>query len=173
MRTAGAYAADLVFRCVTDHDPHGRLFDAMIACLGDIDEFWGDRVAILGAVLGFQWATLAETGYTPSLGVDVRTGEPLADDEARYGFDPRLGGVTRDPGGHRAGPGEVWRVRGETIRRLRRLAAEGGLSEPSDPGTSNQDLLVRCVRFLAAWIATVTGESPGSQRAILDRFGRK
>lgn len=183
---AGAYAADLVFRCVTDHDPHERLFDALVGCLDGVDRSGGDRAAVLEAVLAFQWATLVETGYTPSLSVDVRTGETLGD-EPRYGFDPRLGGVIRDPG-RRSGAidasgadgggsrGEVWLVRGETVRRLRGLASRReapGRQAPGADDDATAESSTRCVRFLAAWITRVTGDSPGAQEAMMERLTRK
>lgn len=171
---AGAYAADLVFRCVTDHDPHERLFEALLDALRRVDEGALDRAAILDSVIRFQWAMLRETGYTPSLGVDVRTGGAL-EPRASYGFDPRLGGLTRDPG---AG-GEIWRVRSETVEALRTLAVEAPQSDartgegPSGPGdVLGNDAASRGVRLLAAWIAAAFGEAPPSQQAFLDRLAR-
>lgn len=171
---AGAYAADLVFRCVTDHDPHERLFVALADTLRRVDDGALDRAIILDAMLRFQWDVLRETGYAPSLEVDVRTGASL---EARssYGFDPRLGGITRDPG---AG-GEVWRVRSETVRVLRTLASGssevvgGGDAPTVGPGeVLGSEVAVRCVRLLAAWIGAAFGEVPASQEVFLERLTR-
>ena len=154
---AGLYMADIVSQLITDHDPHPKIYDALVQGLRSLE----DGASIVHAALSVQWATLVEAGYAPSLDRDAQTGRPL--EKARtYGFDPGAGGLVEDPG---AGWPGVWRVRSETVDRLRRLA--DGLPESGSPGSETDE---RACRMLAAWIGAVAGGEPRSQSAFLGAF---
>lgn len=151
---AGLYMADIVSQLINDHDPHPRIYDALVEGLRALD----DGAAAISAALRVQWATLVESGYAPALDRDAQTGRPL--DQARtYGFDPGAGGLVADPG---AGWQGVWRVRSETVDRLRRLA-----EVDQSQGPTNAETDERACRMLAAWIAAVAGAEPRSQSAFL------
>lgn len=150
----GLYMADIVSQLITDHDPHPAIYDALVEGLRALDA----ETSPVDAALRVQWATLAEAGYAPSLDLDAQTGSPL--EPARtYGFDPGSGGLIADPGP--SAPG-VWRVRSETIDRLRRLSGRGPATQHTAPGVSE-----RACRMLAAWISAIAGGEPRSQAAFL------
>jgi DNA repair protein RecO len=165
---AGMCALDLVFQAVRDHDPHERLFDALVRALGEIDSAV-DTPGCVESVGRLQWATLKEAGYEPVLDRDVRTGAAL-EDAGTVGFDTRLGGVTTDPGRTNRGGEEVWRVRSDTVRAVGWRAApsekNSGVSAPPP------DAIFRAARLLGAWIGVVLGESPTAQVAFFEWFAR-
>ena len=144
---AGVYMADVVHHMLTDHDPHPRLYDELVAALGELDV----AEAVPGALLRLQWSVLRECGYQPELDCDADTGEVLADDAETLAFNPSAGGVTADTGAP-----DRWRVRPQTIDLLRRHArGEGGKEDPESLGRANQ-LLAHYLRELmgketAAW----------------------
>lgn len=156
---SGMYLADLVRHSLHERDPHPALYDSLVAALRLLGDPDGDR----RAVLGFQWATLAETGYRPELALDVATGAPLA--EARtYGFAPRLGGFTADlaeTGAHAApSTGPVWRVRAETLALMRAMAAQG----VDTPGPA--EALDRASRLLASYLREILGRELPAMKAL-------
>ncbi len=165
---AGMCALDLVFQAVRDHDPHPRLFDALLGALGEVDSA-ADPAGCVEAVGRLQWATLKEAGYEPVLDRDVRTGAEM-EAAGTVGFDTRLGGVTTDPGRAESGGEEVWRVRSDTVRAVRWLGASsesnsGVLAPPSSA-------VFRAARLLGAWIGVVLGEPPAAQVAFFEWFAR-
>ncbi|MBL0921771.1 MAG: DNA repair protein RecO [Phycisphaerales bacterium] len=151
---AGLYMADVVSQLITDHDPHPRIYEALVLALRALD----DPAPVAATALQLQWAALAEAGYAPSLDRDARSGGPLAPART-YAFDPSAGGLTEDPGSGQPG---VWRVRAETVLRLRQLALGSPPQPPQDPAADE-----RACRMLAAWIAAVAGAEPRSQAAFL------
>ena len=119
----GSAMLDLIHAGVTDEDPHQKLFDVLDRSLGALGDGNGDEPATL---LRFQWALLGEIGLRPELSRDVSSGGDL--EPARiFGFSPRLGGLTVDPGSE-PGNGTVWRVRSETVELLRGLERDQPLS---------------------------------------------
>jgi DNA repair protein RecO (recombination protein O) len=167
---AGLYMADLVQHSLHDHDPHRALYDSLMDNLRALSDD-GSRGL---AVLRFQWATLAETGYKPSLRIDVSSGAELAEAGA-YRFSAALGGLMADntapaPGDAtgRTPPGVkgAWRVRTETVAVLRlveqnRPAAEGRALPPQAVERAN--------RLLAVYLRHVLGREP---RTLPLLFGR-
>lgn len=153
---AGMYMADLVRHALTERDPHPPLFDALVGALRMLGEPEMDR----RAVLGFQWATLVETGYRPELEVDVVSGTPLGEGRT-YGFSPRLGGFMMDAadgtrgaaaGGGAVGSGPVWRVRAETLGLLRALPGAGAAAVGVEG-----EALDRASRLLASYLREILG----------------
>jgi DNA repair protein RecO (recombination protein O) len=147
---AGLYAADLIQQFVHDHDPHPALFDTLVLMLSLLRE--GEP--IWRATVGFQWSTLVESGFYPTLDRDVRSGEPL-DVAATYRFDPESGGLTKDGPG--PSPGS-WKVRAATVELLRAIstAAPGDVIAPTpDPETAE-----RASRLLGAYTRHVLGHEP-------------
>ena len=146
---AALYAVDLVYHLLTDHDPHRALFDALVEGLRGL----GDPARTDLELLRLQWAVLAETGYTPVVDRDVRTGGPLPD-EPVLTFSPQAGGLT-------TGDGPGWRTRRETVRALQSIA--GGTEPPPS------DALSRANRLLAAYARDVSGrEIPAMRWAFGD-----
>ena len=115
--------AHIAGRVVIDHDPHPRLFAALLASLRRLEHAAEDddatlRRSIAEALTRFFWAALAETGYRPRLQEDSVRGGPLAPAET-YGFSATLSGLTSDPGPDADPNAGVWRVRAETVEALR------------------------------------------------------
>lgn len=148
---AGLYMADIVHHTITEHDPHPTLYDSFLHSLRALGDPSRDRLA----VLAFQWADLLETGYRPELQRDAATGADLAP-AATYGFSPRLGGFTTDPGASRGsstGP-PAWRVRAGTLAVLRSLdAAPDRLPDAAIP----DDDALRTSRLLDAYLRETHG----------------
>lgn len=150
---AGLYLADLLYHAVTDGDPHPALFDTLIDALRMLEE----PGAVPVAVLRFQWAVLAETGYKPRLDIDAGSGRPMPR-AATYGFAPDLGGLVPDSGS--SGP---WRVRAATIDLLRGLDA-GHISPKSEDDVS------RANRLLAVYLRHVLRREVPTMRAVFGRL---
>ena len=116
------YAADLVNAMLADEDPHPRVHGYMLELLEALCRPREDRTPAevedeaQRALLVFQWGLLADCGYRPELGRDVRRGGELTT-QATYSFDPLAGGVTADKGL------ADWRVRAATVAALRHVAA--------------------------------------------------
>lgn len=108
---------DLTHQAVQEYDPHPALYDALATTLRELGSARSDRLAVLRVA----WSVLADTGHAPELFADVREGNALAE-AASYDFLPRLGGFSRS-GSDAGDGGVVWRVRGETLKLLRVLAA--------------------------------------------------
>jgi DNA repair protein RecO len=162
---AGLYMADVVHHVVRDHDPHPRLFDALVAALRDL----ADPAAIPAALLRFQWETLVETGYKPVLEIDAATGQPLSP-APFYRFSPTLGGLLPDAvAGQEGVEGHshdhrhpAWRVRENTVHLLQQLASEGNGSHPaSAPAT-----IERANRLLASYLCHLLGREPNTLRSV-------
>jgi DNA repair protein RecO len=138
---AGLYMAELAQQSVHDHDPHPALYEALVSGLRAL----GDDAARAEALLRFQWAVVAETGYRPSL-------EAGGEEDGAYVFDPSEGGLVRSvehaPG--ESGAPSGWRVRPETVRILRDL--ERGRSGPWP-----EEGVQRAGRLLAAYLRHVLG----------------
>jgi len=128
------YAADLTTHMLADHDPHERLFDAMVRLLHDLAE--PGPAVMADRLLRYQWALLVECGYRPELDRDARTGRAL-DENAPMTFDPHSGGVTQSAPAN-DGPQGPWRLRRRTVLALRQVAAihadqsDAGDMPPSD-----------------------------------------
>lgn len=142
---AGLYMADLVHHLLHEHDPHPNLFDTFNQSLSALE----DTQSIPLTLLNFQWAILCETGFKPQLDHDAQTGKLLNDDESTFAFSSTAGGVVAD-----TGTGDRWRVRSETIKLLRLVAAEQNASD-AQPATVD-----RANRLLAAYIREVIGNEP-------------
>lgn len=161
---ASLYFADLVAHAITDHDPHPRLYDALLEGLRAVGE---ERVRgaeeaadMAWTIATFQWATLVETGYRPVLGHDVGSGGALPEGET-LGFDPAGGGLSSDPGPE--GQRGAWRVRATTVECLRSLDA----GERSRPAGIEVDPAVRSVRLLHAYLAHIAGREPPTAQPLL------
>ncbi len=146
---AGLYMADLVHHLLHEHDPHPNLFDIFSKSLSALE----DAELISITLLNFQWAILCETGFKPELDHDAQTGELLDNDESTYAFSSAAGGVVAD-----TGTGDRWRVRSETIKLLRNVAADQSEIE-SQPATVD-----RANRLLAAYIREVIGIEPNARQ---------
>lgn len=141
---AAMYLAELTGLAVQDDDPHPRLFDALLAALralGNPHRPAADA-EIPGVLLTFLWTVLVETGHKPELARHAATGD-LVEPAPTLGFSPVLGGVLPDPGP--SPPSRVWRVRAETIARLRALEA----ALPHPPPSPADD---RAARLLGSYL---------------------
>lgn len=147
---AGLYMADLAYHMLTEHDPHPRLFDALLEALALLE----DDADIDAALLWFSWTTLCETGYRPRLDRDAATGAALPEGAATLAFSASAGGVVADDGGS-----DRWRVRAETIAILRALD-EGGERRPE----AGREALRRASRLLAAYVREIIGREPPAMR---------
>jgi DNA repair protein RecO (recombination protein O) len=139
------FMADLVHHMITDHDPHPAVFDGLIHGLDTLTPATSALV-----LLRFQMLLLHECGYAPQLDRDTETGGPLDEDESTVAFSPSAGGVVAD-----TGTNDRWRVRTETLRLLRAVAA-GEEVEP-DPAT-----LDRANQLLAWYFRELIGSEPRS-----------
>lgn len=177
---SGLYMLDLVHHAVRDADPHAGLFDGLVLSLRRLERA-GDEPLTLA---WFQWLALKECGFTPELGMDVRTRGPLAIAPS-YGFSASLGGFLADPEGRgraeaeasdpgsHAVTGNVWRVRAATIDLLRALDRScASQPEPTESpgaavGSEISDAVVsRANRLLAMYFQTILGRWPPSVHAV-------
>ncbi len=139
---AGLYMADAVHHMLTDHDPHPRLFDALVLALGRLE----DAPDPGPALLELQWSLLEETGYRPRPDRDAATGGPLPEGTPTLAFSAEAGGVVADARG--AGS---WPVRRATIELLGRLARGDDIAAADGP------LVARANRLLAAYCRELLG----------------
>ncbi len=153
---AGLYMADLIHHMLNEHDPHPRLFDAMLAALRALSE----APAAPHTLLRFEWALLCETGYRPQLDRDARTGQELPASGPTLAFSAGAGGVVSD-----TGEPDRWRVRRETIELIRDVASGG--SPEAEPGRWR-----RGARLLAAYIRQVLGTEPKAMRWAFPELSR-
>lgn len=159
---AGLYLADLVAHAITDHDPHGPLFDRLVEALRALD----DAARTATVLLDFQWALLVETGYRPALRHDARLGTGGQAGAAVLGYCPAAGGVAPDPASARAPDGgPVWRVRADTIEVLEE-AARGALEEPATWTASKRAATERAGALLALHLAVILGRDLPSREAV-------
>jgi DNA repair protein RecO (recombination protein O) len=150
---AGVYIADVVHHMLTDHDPHPRLYDELVAVLEEL----ADSSAVPSALLRLQWSVLCECGYQPALDCDAETGEVLDPEAATLAFSPRAGGVVCD-----TGTNDRWRVRPPTIELLRCHAS--GQVPPSDP-----EALDRANLLLAHYLRELIGKETAAWRWAWER----
>lgn len=158
----GMYAADVAQHVVQERDPHPALFDALVAALRALTgEARADRLA----VLRLQWAALAETGLTPALDRDVVRGGRL-EERAVYAFASHLGGLTA-AAAPRVGRGDrpPWRVRAETVKVLRAIAAGSSVDGAADAA------VVRAGRLLAAHLREILGRDAHAAHAVFGPIG--
>ncbi len=181
----GMYGADLVASLLMDHDPHPRVFDALVRFIeslrveeaGNAQADDADR-QMATALLRFQWNVLADCGFKPELDRDVVTGQPIGSSGGHLLFDPRAGGVTMEAGatanGQSISAAGPWRVRGETIDLLRRLGDDPGDdlvdADPGDPGDPGADVqrLRRANRLLCVFTRTVIDRELPTMRFVLE-----
>lgn len=118
---AGMVAADVADALLAEEDPCGGVFKLLLWLLDAVGQSQREH-PVEGVLLRFLWGMLGEAGVRPEVWVDVATGEALASRKA-YVFSPDAGGLVRDGGV------ADWKVRAETIERLRGLgqgkAADG------------------------------------------------
>ncbi|MCH8824398.1 MAG: DNA repair protein RecO [Planctomycetes bacterium] len=146
---AGLYMADLVHHMLHEHDPHPKLFDAFSKSLSALE----DTKRISLTLLSFQWAILCETGFKPELDHDAQTGEAFEGNESTYAFSSAAGGVVAD-----TGTGDRWRVRSETIKLLRNIAAN------QSEMNAQSATVDRANRLLAVYIREVIGKEPNAMQ---------
>lgn len=149
---AGLYAAELIVRMISDHDPHPDVFDALLDLLrsmtGPPSPPSPDTTE--HALLLFQKRLLHSCGYDPVLDQDVRSGEPLSDAPVAQ-FVPELGGVI--PTGVRPAQPEGRVMEAWPVRR-------GTLAALVDPSIGKPEDLARGNRLLASYIRTLIGSTP-------------
>ena len=158
---AAMYMIDIAQRAVREHDPHPRLFDVLSGAL--------DRLTTPGqiarALVWLQWAALADTGVAPSLDRDVVTGEWIDLAAAStLAFDPARGGLVVD-----AERGDVWRIRAETVRLLRRVTEQWSPEEVSiwfSDHDVGDEVMARAGRLLASFWFVALGYWPSSIRSV-------
>jgi DNA repair protein RecO (recombination protein O) len=139
---ATIYMADLVFRMITDQDPHTNVYDSLAEALNRMEEGHG----IEWPVLRFQWALLVETGYQPTLTTNK-------EDEPIVAFSSKVGGVVED-----TGEIDRVRVRKETIEILRLVQDEGPM-QTTEPETLN-----RANRLLSHYLRDIIGQESAAMR---------
>ncbi len=139
---ATIYMADLVFRMITDQDPHTNIFDSLKEALHRME----DGHDTDWPVLRFQWALLVETGYQPTLITNQ-------EDEPVVAFSSKIGGVVED-----TGEIDRVRVRKETIEVLRLLQDQGPM-QPTEPETLN-----RANRLLGHYLRDLIGKESAAMR---------
>ncbi|GJQ28456.1 MAG: hypothetical protein HBSAPP03_03400 [Phycisphaerae bacterium] len=152
---AGMLMLDVAHRAVHDHDPHGALYDALVAGARSLGEPRAEAVGLLRLV----WAAVSDTGHRPQVVADAGTQAALPD-ASTYGFAPRLGGVVRDGGDGGGGP--VWRVRAETVALLRALAEGRGGVDRAEAATVD-----RATRLLLMYYREVFAVDPPTIRRFL------
>lgn len=156
---AGLYAAELVVRMISDHDPHPDAFDALLDFLRSMHT----AADAESALLLFQRRLLRASGYDPVLDRDVRTGASLGDAPIAQ-FVPELGGVVpkdarpESPEGRRL---EAWPVRRGTLAAL------------VDPSVGSAEDRARGNRLLASYIRTLIGASPRTVGLVFPGLGGK
>lgn len=171
----GMYGADFVASLLMDHDPHPRVFDALVHFIeslrvdktGKVSADEADR-QMAAALLRFQWTVLADCGFKPELDRDVVTGLPMESSGGHLMFDPRAGGVTMEPGavasGQSISDSGPWRVRSETIDLLRRLSVDAGV----DLIDADVQRLRRANRLLCVFTRTVIDRELPTMRFVLE-----
>lgn len=155
------YAADLIGAMTADRDPHPGAFEALVRLLEELGQgrsaatpqAAGKNAAWRAAgLLRFQWELLADCGFRPQLERDVVTDEPLDGAGSALWFDAHAGGLTAAPDPAAAYPGAArpqqagpWRVRGETVALLRRLAANPQAGDDAEHGSVDRANKLLCV----------------------------
>lgn len=168
---AAMYVIDLIPRLINDHDPHPRIYDALVTALRSLaDPSWCTSPQQIQALLAwYQWQLLEFTGARPELDADVVSGGALVDDAGVYGFSAVHGGLTADPGGHGGGGvgggslSGVWRVRRSTVDLMRQL--RNGCDE-RDLAPQALRQLGRLGALLASYIRSLIGSEVHSGRWV-------
>ncbi|MDP7005587.1 MAG: DNA repair protein RecO [Phycisphaerales bacterium] len=136
------YMLDIIFRMITDQDPHTNIYETLLTTLDRIerghDYDW--------SLLRFQWSLLVETGYQPKL-------ETVCETEQIVAFSSKEGGVVKD-----TGEIDRVRVRKETIEILRTLLDDRP-NQPAEP-----EVLNRANRLLAHYIRDIIGKDTAAMR---------
>jgi DNA repair protein RecO (recombination protein O) len=156
---AGLYAAELVVRMISDHDPHPDVFDALL----DLLRTMTDATSIEHPLLLFQKRLLRACGYDPVLDRDIQSGEPLSDAPLAQ-FVPEMGGVV--PTGARPTQPEgrvmeAWPVRRATLAAI------------LDPAGGRPEDLARANRLLASYIRTLIGSTPRTLGLVFPSLAAK
>ncbi len=141
----GLYMADVMHHTITVSDPHPALFRALLASLRAMT----DAGRCEEALLAFQWATLAETGYTPRL--------DATQPDQTYRFAPAQGGLVDGVADEGA-----WRVRTETVELLRTLETGAEAIGAGAPAGS----VSRANRLLASYLRTIIGREPRTMPVV-------
>lgn len=155
---AGLYAAELIVRMISDHDPHPDVFAALIQFLRTVRSA-GD---VENGLLAFQRSLLLACGYDPVLDRNVKTGASL-DDTPIAQFVPELGGVvaaTDKPVSPEGRQLESWPVRRRTLAAIK----EASVGTPED--------IQRANRLLAAYFRTLIGSSPRTLGLVFPSLAR-
>ena len=153
---AGLYMADLIHHMLTDHDPHTRLFDALLEALDEL----ADASKVGAALLRLQWVLLEETGYRPELERDAETGRTLDGDSPALAFSANAGGLVAPTDAP-----DRWLVRRTTADLLRSLAAGESIYK-IDAETIN-----RANRLLASYCRDLIGEELPTVRWAFSDLG--
>ena len=117
------------------------------------------------AVLEFAWTVIDQTGHRPEVFVDLKGAGALGE-AALYGFDPRRGAIVNDPG-EGSGGGDaaaLWRVRGETVRVLRHLAA----GSPLGAEGFSKGPITRALKLLCFYFRELVGTQPHAIGTMLE-----
>ncbi len=185
----GMYGADLTGALTADHDPHPRVFDALVNFLEAIAGGVEKPIAPEAALLRFQWDVLVDCGFKPELNQDVVTGEPLITPQggampAATGpmmFDPQAGGITLRAGatgaGQRVQDAGPWRVRGETIDLLRQLMLDSdpaaalestSMENDAKAREKNSERIRRANRLLCVYTRSILDRELPTMRFVLE-----
>lgn len=152
---AGMAVLDVAHHSVHDHDPHPKVYDALVAALRSLaggGEQW--------ALLRFLWSVLRETGHRPELWRDAAGGMPLEPAQA-YVFAPLLGGLVN--ASHPDLRGDEWRVRSQTIDLLRSV----GEGREMTACAGDPEAVDRACRLLAAYFRECFATEPAALRPWL------
>lgn len=142
------YLADCVGRSFDQHDPHQRVFDALVAALDALEEGTPESRVLLR----FQWQLLLETGFKPRLDLPVPVSAESTNDDTAILFSAREGGVVDQQ--HPASQHQAtWRVRHETISLLQRLE-----KDCESTASAPVDVCDRAARLLAVYLREMLGE---------------
>jgi DNA repair protein RecO len=155
---AASFALGAVELAVRDHDPHPRLYGALVDLLRS-----GATQVGSPEVVGFLWVLLDEAGFRPRL-----TREGGGADAGSVEFGPRVGRVL-EPGEGDAGP--TWRVRLSTIELLMTLEGADGAASGEGAGPVDGATWERAGRFLASYLREVLGRDMPGWEGFVGRSG--
>jgi len=156
---AGLYAAELIVRMISDHDPHPDVFAALIQFLRAVRS----AGEVEGALLAFQKSLLLSCGYDPVLDRNVMNGTPLNSSPVAH-FVPELGGVvlpTDRPVSPEGRTLESWPVRRTTLATI----LDTSVGTPEDIRRAN--------RLLASYFRTLIGGSPRTLGLVFPSLSRQ
>lgn len=147
---AAMYMVDLIHHMIPEHDPHPKLFDAMLEALDSLNQPQNAELTLLN----MQWNLLGETGYLPQVQRDARSGSALPDEGPTLMFSAAAGGLVTD-----GDDADRWGVRRQTVVVLQKLATGARIGSGDDP-----ESLRRANRLLAAYFREIIGSEPSSMR---------